>query len=547
MRVHARRRAAQQSTRGHLRERVSRRTFLARSGALAVGAMTAPGFLRASTALAASSPAARPNYSAGLTVALGAPVTSLDPAVPTSTLAETVKRSMYEGLVDLDAQGRLGPGLATRWTVSPDGTAWTFSLRPRITFHDGTRFDAPAVKATLDRLRDPKQALPSGYLFDMIESVDVVDPLTARIRTKTPFGAMLPHLASEAALMISPAALDKYGKDIARHPVGTGPYKFASQIPGQSVTVTRFDQYWARRPYLGSVTFTAVSEDATRVAQLETNQAQVIVNVPPSQIERLRSRPNIAVAIGDGNRVAHIGINVQKDPLTDRRLRQALNYAVDRRGLVDGLLNGLGTPSDSFVAPITWGYAAQPVYTYDVAKAKQLLAQAGYPNGFHTTIYTPQGRYPQDKETAVAVQAQFVQIGVQAQVQVIEWARYLDLLRKPVDQNDVHLYLLAWESGTGEIGYVADLVFQSTEWPPKGWNTMFYKNPQVDALITKADGTVDQATRKQLYAEAQRLVVNDAPWVFLFTYKQVLGLRSNVHDLIALPSEAFDLRRTWIG
>ncbi len=526
--------------------RVGRRRLLVDSAVLAAGTAAWPMLSRASAAFAAPVAGARPNYNAALTVALGAPVTSLDPAVPTSTLAETVKRSMYEGLVDLDASGGLRPGLATRWTVSPDGTVWTFFLRPRVTFQDGTRFDASAVKASLDRLVDPSQKLPYHYLFDMIDSVDVVDSLTVRIKTKTPYGAMLPHLASEAALIISPAALRRYGKDIATHPVGTGAYSFSSQIPGQSITVKRFEHYWAGRPYLSSVTFTAVSEDATRVAQLETNQAQVIVNVPPSEIQRLRGRPGVTVAVREGNRVAHIGINVQKDPLTDRRLRQALNFAVDRGGLVEGLLRGLGTPADSFVAPITWGYAAQPIYRYDPARAKQLLAAAGYPNGFHTTIWTPQGRYPQDKETAVAVQGQLAQIGVQAQVQVIEWARYLDLLRKPLDQNTVHLYLLAWESGTGEIGFVADLVFRSSEWPPKGWNTMFYKNPQVDALVAKGDETVDQATRKQVYADVQRLVVNDAPWLFLFTYRQVLGLRSNVHGLIALPSEAFDLRQTWV-
>jgi len=487
------------------------------------------------------------DYNATLTVAQGVDVPTLDPAVSAGTPAVTVRHSIYEGLVSMNDRGEVEPALATSWSVSADGRTWTFHLRGGVRFQDGTPFDAAAMKRSLDRVRDPKEALPMRNYFVMIQTADAVDASTLRLVTDAPFGPMLQHLAYDGGAAISPPALAKYGKDIASHPVGTGPYRFDSQVPGQSITLVRFDGYWGGRPALAKLVFTAVSEDATRVAQLESNQAQVILNVPPREALRLKQNPALTIVIKDGNRVAHIGMNVSKPPLSDKRVRQALNYAVNRRGLVGGLLDGLGTPSESFVAPITWGYVSQHLYPYDVKKAKQLLAEAGFPNGFDTTIWTPQGRYPLDKETAVAVQGQLAQAGVRARVQVIDWAQYLTLLRRPADQNTTQMYLLAWESVTGEIGYVSRTVFASSQWPPTGWNTMFYRNPRVDELIAQGDRTVDPRTRQPIYTEVQQLVVDDAPWLFLFNYKQAIGTRSDVHGFAVLPYEAIDFRKAWIA
>ena len=487
------------------------------------------------------------DYNASLTVAQGVDVPTLDPAVSAGTPAVTVRHSIYEGLVSMNERGEIEPALATSWNVSADGRVWTFKLRPGVRFQDGTPFDAAAMKRSLDRVRDPKEALPMRNYFVTIDSAEAVDQTTLRLTTSAPFGPLLQNLAYDGGAAISPSALAKYGKDIASHPVGTGPYQFDSQVPGQSITLRRFDGYWGGRPALARLVYTAVSEDATRVAQLESNQAQVILNVPPREALRLKQNPALTIVIKDGNRVAHIGMNLLKTPFSDRRVRQALNYAINRRGLVGGLLDGLGTPSESFVAPITWGYVSQHLYPYDVKKAKALLSEAGFPNGFDTTIWTPQGRYPLDKETAIAVQGQLAQIGVRARVQVIDWAQYLGLLRKPADQNTTQMYLLAWESVTGEIGYVSRTVFASSQWPPAGWNTMFYKNPRVDELIAQGDRTVDPRARQPLYTEMQRLVVDDAPWLFLFNYKQAIGARSNVHGYAVLPYEAIDFRKAWVA
>jgi len=497
-------------------------------------------------AIEAASPPATADLNAVMTVALGVAVPTLDPGIPAGTPAATVRRHIYEGLVAMTEDGKIVGELAREWSVSPNGLVWTFHLQRGVQFQDGTAFDAAAMKASLDRILDPREALPNRRYLEAVDRVEAPDPQTVRIVLKEPFGAFLQHLAYDQGFAVSPAALKKYGKEIAKNPVGTGPYRFESQIPGQSITLSRFEQYHGGRPALARLVFTAVSEDATRVAQLESGQAQIIVNVPPREAVRLGARPDLTILSKEGNRVAHIGINVTKKPFDDTRVRQALNFAVTRRGLVTGILSGYGAEAQSIVAPSTWGYHAVPMYRYDVSRAKQLLAEAGYPAGFETTIRTPQGRYLLDRETVVAVQSMLTAVGVRAKVEVVEWARYLTLLRKPQGENDNELYFLGWESVTGEVGYVARTVFASRQWPPTGWDTMFYKNPRVDALIAEGDRTTEPGKRLKIYGELQQTIMTDAPWVPLLVYAQVVGTRKTVKGVAVLPFEAIDLRRAWV-
>jgi ABC-type transport system substrate-binding protein len=335
----------------------------------------------AAAAPAQAAPPANADTAAVVTVALGVAVPTLDPGIPAGTPAATVRRHIYEGLVSMTEDGKIVPELASEWTVSRDGLTWTFRLRKGVSFHDGTPFDAAAMKASLDRILDPKEALPNRRYLEAIDRVEAPDPQTVRIVLKEPFGAFLQHLAYDQGFAVSPAALAKHGKDIAKNPVGTGPYRFDSQVSGQSITLTRFPQYRGGQPALAKLIFTTVSEDATRVAQLESGQASVIVNVPPREAVRLGSRKDLAILSKEGNRVAHIGINVTKKPFDDKRVRQALNFAVTKRGVVTGILSGYGAEAQSIVAPSTWGYRAVPIYRYDVGRAKQLLAEAGYPKG----------------------------------------------------------------------------------------------------------------------------------------------------------------------
>lgn len=486
-------------------------------------------------------------YGGVLTYALSQTIPTLDPGVGVGTQGQTVRKCIWETLVERNQDGEIIPWLATGWEVSEDGTRWTFHLRPGIKFHDGTELSAEDVKASLERITNPEYALPRRSTLKMIKTVDIVDHYTVAVITEFPYAPLLSHLAMDVASIMSKAALDEFGYEtekIGWHPVGTGPYMYQSHEPERSITLVRFEDYWRGRPYLDKIVFRSIPEAATRVALLETGAVDVIENLPPYEVKRLSANPEIITLNVPGNRVAHIGLNCQKPPFDNPLVRRALCYAIDREGLVEGILGGFGTPADSIVAPGVTGYHSVPIYSYDPNRAVQLLEEAGYPNGLSFTLWTPSGRYFMDKETVEAIQAQLEEVGFHAEVRVIDWTTYLSLLRKPIDESETQAYFLGWEVGTGDIAYILDMVFTSEAWPP-GWNTMFYKNEVVDQLIVQAKMTIDPAERQRINAEIQELIMNDAPWVTLFVYNQLFGLRSSIHGFWAWPSGAVILREVW--
>jgi ABC-type transport system substrate-binding protein len=459
----------------------------------------------------------------------------------------TVRRTVYEQLVTRTESGEIKPLLATSWEISQDGKVLTFTLRRNVRFHDGTPLTASAVKASLDRLLDPAQGLPLRLGQTWIKAVEAQGDLTVRIITDAPFGPALQHLAHTATSVISPGALARHGKDIAWHPVGTGPYRYESHVPGETVTLTRFDGYWSGRPDLDRIVFRTVREDGTRVALLEAGEAHVVDNVPGTDVARLQKDPRLKVRLDASTRVAHIGMNVQRPPFNNMKVRQALNYAVYRRAIVRGVLHDVGVPVATILSPATWGYFDPGIYTYDTARAKQLLAEAGYPNGFQTVLWTPEGRYYMDRQTAVAVQGQLQLVGVQAEVRVIDWATYLQILRRPVESSETQMYLLGWETSTGDAAYVLDIVFRSEAWPPRSWNTMFYKNPEADRFIAAGTREIDPNKRARIYQDLQRVIMTDAPWIPLYAYQHVAGMQKTVERIQILPGEEYTLRDVYLS
>ncbi|CAH1648720.1 MAG: hypothetical protein KF735_11250 [Chelatococcus sp.] len=475
--------------------------------------------------------------------AMGAPVLTLDPGVAAGTQAQTVRIQVMEPLVQMNAEtGKIEPLLAESWSLADDKKTWTFKLRPGVKFHDGTPLTSADVVASLSRIIDPKSGLGRAADLRAISEVTPVDDLTVKLTTAAPFGALLQVLALDSASILSAASLKADAAKIGWNPVGTGPFKYVSHQAEQSVTLARNDAYWGTKPAAEGIQFITVPEAATRLSMLETGEADIVTDVPGSEIERLQSTPDIALLKKPNTRVGHIGINVSKPPFTDARVRQALNFAVDREAIAEGVLRGLGIPAETIIAPPVFGYAPQKLYSYDPKKAKALLTEAGFPNGFKTTIWTPQGRYYMDRETVIAVQAQLKEIGVDASVEIVDWSTYLAALRKPQAENKSELYMLGWETGTADIQIILDTVFDSARMPPNGWDTMFYKNPDVDALRVEIGREVDPDKRLKLAADAQALIMKDAPWVPLYSYIQVTGYRKNITGLEYLATDVYRLK-----
>ncbi|MGM0421303.1 MAG: glutathione ABC transporter substrate-binding protein [Bacillota bacterium] len=471
-----------------------------------------------------------------LRIAIGADPESLDPVLASSSPAAMVMVHMMETLFEMTPDGEIVPLLAEDYDVSEDGLTYTLYLREGVEFHDGEPFNAEAVKFNLDRLIEDEAVF--SFLINKITEIEVIDEYTISLSTEEPFAPILAHLSHDFISIISPAAVEKYGDDVGSNPVGTGKFKFEGWSRGESIIMSRNDDYWGEPAYLDTVRILVVPEESTRVVMLETGEAHAIMNVPPRDVSRLEDNEELAVKNVPSLRTLYVGLHYQKEPFDDVKVRRAVNYAVDTEAIVEQVLDGAGRPSDAPISPAIFGYAEQDMYEYDPDLARELLAEAGYPDGFEVDFYYPVGRYPQDQTIAQAVQSQLADVGITANMTTMEWATYLEVINAPPDESPHDMYLLGWGTVTGDADYGLYALLHSDEWAPNGSNRSFYGNPEVDTLLEEARTETNTEEREELYAEAISLIWDDAPWLFLHSIAQINGVRNEVEGLVHHPRES---------
>jgi glutathione transport system substrate-binding protein len=469
----------------------------------------------AGAAAASIAPSAQAAASTELVVGVPTNLTGLDPADVNDTLSQSACRLMMQGLYGFDRDMKLIPVLAESYTANPEATEFTFKLRSGIKFHDGTPFNAAAVKANFDRVSNPANHLKRTSLYSMIDRTDAIDPTTVKFTLKTPFGAFVPTIAHPAGLQVSPAAIQKYGKDISRNPVGTGAFKFDSWS-ADTLKVSRNDAYWKPGwPKLTAVTFRSVPENGSRIAMLQTGEAQFIYPVPPEMVRVVERSSDLTLINAPSIIERYIAMNVTKKPFDDARVRQALNYAVDKTAFAKIVWSGYEDPATSPIPPKLSFYVDQGAWPYDLSRAKALLAEAGYPNGFETEMW--------GNTTTIQVRAmqffqqQFAQVGVKLTVTPLE-SGLLDQkiwsVQKAAD-SQLQMYTGGWSSSTGDADWGLRPLFWSKGVPPTLYNVGYYSNPDVDRDLEGALATADDAKRAKLYADAQQRIWKDAPWIFL--------------------------------
>jgi glutathione transport system substrate-binding protein len=494
-------------------------------------------FIGSSLALAAAT-AARPSHAAGssdLTVGVPTNLTGLDPADVNDTLSQSACRLMMQGLYGFDKDMNLIPVLAESYTASEDAKEFTFKLRTGISFHDGAPFDAAAVKANFDRVTDPANHLKRTSLYEMIDHTDVVDPTTVRFVLKNPFGAFVPTIAHPAGMQISPKAIQQYGKEISRNPVGTGPFKFVSWS-ADTLKVTKNDKYWKPNlPQLASVTFRSVPENGARLAMLQAGEAQFIYPMPPEMIKAVEHNANITVNNAPSIYERYVAMNVMKHPYNDLRVRQALNYAVDKAAFAKVVWNGYEDPADSPIPPHLAFHVAQQPWPYDPAKAKQLLKDAGVGDGFDTEIWA--NTVTISLRAMQFLQQQLAAVGIRVKVTPLEaglLGSKIFAVQRPAD-SDLELYTGAWSSSTGDADWGLRPLFGSQAFPPKLFNVGYYSNKSLDEKLAAALATADSNKRAALYADAQKLIWNDAPWIFLGVDRNLSAQSKKLNGLYMIP------------
>lgn len=495
--------------------------------------------LLAVTALAA--PALLPSvlWAKPLTVAVYANLTGLDPTNVNDFLSQSSTRLLYQGLFSFDEKMKLIPLLAESYEANADATEFTIRLKTGIKFHDGTDFDAQAVKVNIDRLRDPENKLSRRSLVSMIKEVLVVDESTVKLILENPFGAMIASLAHPGAMMISPAALEEYGKDIGRNPVGTGPFKFVSWS-ADTLEVSKNDEYWKEGlPKIEGVIVRSVPESGARFAMLQTGEAQFVPSFPPELIEPASRNPSLEVVTGDSIFEFYTTMNTMKKPFDDKRVRQALNYAIDKEAFCKVVFGPGCAPADSIVPPLMAFHSAQTPYPYDPEKAKALLSEAGYGEGFETELWS--GSSTEIQRGAQVLQQQLAQVGVKAKVMPLESGVATEKIwsvQKPEDAT-VQVYYTGWASSTGDADWGIRPLLYSESLPPNLFNVAYFKNDRVDAAIKGAISTANDEERAKHYADAQKIAWEEAPWIFLSVPKNYSAKQKALSGVYIQPDRMF--------
>ncbi|WP_273867177.1 glutathione ABC transporter substrate-binding protein GsiB [Serratia odorifera] len=473
-------------------------------------------------------------------IAVASNFTTLDPYDANDTLSQAVAKSFYQGLFGFDKDMKLVNVLADSYQASADGLSYTIKLRSGIKFHDGSEFNAEAVKANLDRASNPDSHLKRYNLFKMIDKTEVVDPTTVKIVLKAPFSAFINNLAHPAAAMISPAALKQYGKEIGFHPVGTGPYQFDTWNQTDYVKVKKFAGYWQPGlPKLDSITWRPVVDNNTRAAMLQTGEATFAFPIPYEQAKVLQNNDKLAVVTAPSIMQRYISINVTQKPFDDPKVRQALNYAINKQALIKVAFAGYAVPAEGPVPPsIDFATRYQP-WPYDPAKARELLKQAGYPNGFTTTLWSSHNHSTAQKVLQFA-QQQLAQVGVKVKVTAMDAGqRAAQVESVGVKDTGVRLFYTGWSASTGEADWALSPLFASQSAPPKLFNTAFYSNPQVDRDLGDALATTDRARKQLLYKDAQDRIWADAPWIFLATERLLSANNKQLSGFYVMPDTSF--------
>lgn len=459
-----------------------------------------------------------------ITVAMQLEPPHLDPTSAAAGAIDSVLyTNVFEGLTRFMGDGSVVPGLAESWEISEDGLTYTFKLREGVTFHDGTTMDAEDVKFTLDRINAEDSANAQKALYSAISEVNVIDPQTVEVTLSEPNGNMLFNLAWGDAVIVAPESVET----IKQTPIGTGAFKFENWNQGDKITLTRNEDYWGEAPALASATFKFISDPTAAFASVMAEDVDVFTGFPaPENIPQFEADPRFQVLIGSTEGETILSINNQREPFDNVKVREAVAHAIDRQAIIDGAMFGYGMPIGTHFAPHNPDYVdLTEMSSYDPEKSKALLAEAGFPDGFETTLHLPPPSYARRGGEIIA--AQLAEVGIKAQITNVEWAQWLETVFKGKD------FGLSIVSHTEpmDINIYAnpDYYFQ-------------YDNAEFQSLMTEFNRTADPAARSEMLAKAQRIIAEDYVNGYLFQLAFPTIAKAGVEGLwVNAPTQATDL------
>ncbi|MFH1742734.1 MAG: ABC transporter substrate-binding protein [bacterium] len=474
---------------------------------------------------------------------------SLDPGMLEDGESFKVAAQIFEGLVRFkDDSLEVEPWLAERYEVAEDGITWTFYLREGVLFHDGTPFDAESVVTSFMRMIDPnhphhragRMPYADYCVTPFVKEVTAIDTHTVQILLHRPYGPFLKTLTMFCFYIVSPQALERFGEDFAFNPVGTGPYKFVSWERNASIELRRNENYWGPPAKTERVFFRSIPAGQVRLFSLERGEINIMDGIEPPDMPLLKGNKELVLHRQPGQNVGFAVLNTSRPPFDNKLVRQALNYAVDKKNLCEHLFDGLAIPAKGVLPPGIPGYdPLLPGYEFDPEKSTALFAQAGYPHGFEIEICTysiPRPYNPMGTRLAEILQENLARVGVRATIKQMEWAAHLEAVRN----HEFTLALIGWMGDNGD----PDNFMYTRLGDPN--NPGLFHNDRFSQLLAQAQETYDEAQRIEMYQEAERIVVEECPWIFLNHFEDLAVTHSSVRGLRLHPASPPRLWNVWI-
>lgn len=460
----------------------------------------------------------------------------LDPHVTSARSSVAILENVLDNLVSVTAEGELEPALAESWEVSEDGLTWTFNLRDGVMFSNGRPLTAEDVVYTYERILDPETGSGNAYLLDSVASITAPDESTVVFELEEANAVLLNNLASSKQLGIIARESVEEGT-INTQPIGTGPFKITDFQPGVKVMLERNENYWKEGlPYLDAIDIRIIPDESVRRTALVSGDIDWTISVPGQSVEELKARDDIIVDEVPAGAYWYIGVNTEREPLNDPRVRQAISYALNRENIAEAATFGNAEPTqDPIPSSSTWNYGYAP-YEQNLERARELLSEAGVPDGFELEIM-PTTQFEESVRIAQVLQAELANLGIQADIRTLEWAEWLE----EQGAGNYDTYVCSWNGGTDPEDY-----FYAQHKTGEVFNFTGYSNPTVDELLEEGRVTQDFDARKEIYAEINQQIVDDAPYIYLYNPLEINAYQTYVQGYNTRPDQDIRFTETWL-
>jgi peptide/nickel transport system substrate-binding protein len=451
-----------------------------------------------------------------LNIGLGSYPTSIDPQLSGALVERHVHYSIFDTLFELNSDGKIVPGLVDSYELSDDGKIYTLKLKQGIKFHDGSEFNAEAVKFNIERYKEDVSTRRSELSF--VESVTVEDPYTVKIKLSDPFSPFISVLTDRSGMMVSPAAVEKYGEDFNSHPVGTGPYVFVSKVNGDNITLKKNENYWKGEVKIDEIVFKVFTNESSKVQNLISGQVDIIDTIPSKEIPTLEENPNLTAIYEPGTGYQMIYVNTQSETLNNKYLRQAVNKAIDRDAIVKVVYDGYAQPANSPFAPSHFAYGeSDKIGKPNADEIRELLQKGGKPDGFTFTLQV--SNTPVYQQLATVIKSMLKEHNINMEIELIEPS----IVGTNGSSGNYEALAAQW-SGRPDPDqniYIFVVTGQPLNWPQ-------ISNPELDDLIIQARFESDEAGRKELYDQAMEIIHDEVPFIYLTHKFNTLGVSKNI-------------------